>query len=397
MKILWYSNAPWVTSGYGQQTGLVVESLAADGHDVAIAANYGLQGAKLDWNGLEVYPSGWEQWSNDVIKGHALNHFGEDRGWLISLVDVFIAKGPAWRELDVAAWAPVDHLPIPPAVLKFFTDSEAVPIAMSEFGVGQMEKAGLQPLYAPHGIDTAVFRPDITEIKGVSPRQMLGLPEDAFVVGMNAANKGNYKARKGFPWAFAALGLFMQQHPDAVVFLHTERHGMAEGFKIDRLLDACNVPQDRVFFIDQYAYRLGLQPATMAAMYSAFDVLLAPSMGEGFGIPVIEAQACGVPVIVSNFSAQPELVGSGWAIDGTPDWDEGQGAWFHIPSVHGIIEALEEAYRGEGNPENARAKALEYDHGLVYDRHWRPIIAELQRRITVPDVKAEPIDIGRLA
>lgn len=397
MKILWYSNAPWVGSGYGQQTSLVVPSLVDAGHDVALGANYGLQGAKLDWNGLPVYPGGWDQWSNDVIKGHALNHFGQQQGWVLTLVDVFVLKGPAWRELNVASWCPVDHLPTPPAVLQFFADSEAVPIAMSEFGREQLAKADLEPFYAPHGIDTTVFRPGITDVRGVSPRQMLGLPDDAFVIGMNAANKGNYKARKGFPWAFAAVGMFMREHSDAVLFLHTERHGMADGFKLDRLLRACNVPEDRVFYIDQYAYRLGLQPETMAGMYNAFDVLLAPSMGEGFGIPVIEAQACGVPVIVSDFSAQPELVGSGWTVGGTPDWDEGQGAWFHMPSVDHILAALNEAYAGEGNPENARAKALEYDHDRVFNNYWQPILDQLEQRISIVDATAEPIDVGRLA
>jgi glycosyltransferase involved in cell wall biosynthesis len=123
---------------------------------------------------------------------------------------------------------------------------------------------------------------------------------------------------------------------------------------------------------------------------------MAPSQGEGFGIPVIEAQACGVPVIVSDFSAQPELVGSGWAVGGAPDWDEGQGAWFHAPSIDGILSALNEAYNGEGNPANARAKALEYDHNVVWDRYWRPIMTELERRITVPDVEATPINVGAL-
>ena len=396
MKCLWYSNSPYVGSGYGQQTAMVVPSIIADGHDVAIAANYGLQGAKLDWNGITVYPSGWDTWSNDVIKGHAMQHFGQSRGWVITLADVFILKGPAWKELDVASWVPIDHLPPPPAVRDYFAATNAVPIAMSKYGLDQLQRCDLDAMYAPHGIDTDIFRPGITDIHGQTPREALGLPEDAWVIGMNAANKGNYKARKGFPWAFAAVGMFMEDHPDAVLFLHTERHGMAEGFKMDRLLNACNVPSDRVFFIDQYAYRLGLQQQTMAAMYNAFDVLMAPSQGEGFGIPVIEAQACGVPVIVSDFSAQPELVGSGWAVGGAPDWDEGQGAWFHAPSIDGILSALNEAYNGEGNPANARAKALEYDHNVVWDRYWRPIMTELERRITVPDVEATPINVGAL-
>jgi len=391
MKLLAYGNAPWVPSGYGTQLNLLVPSLIKDGHDVAIAANYGLNGAKLDWHGVDVYPGGYEIWSNDVIKGHALQHFQGEQGWVLTLVDVFVLKGPAWRELNVASWVPVDHLPPPPQVLQFFDNAKAVPIAMSRFGQQQLTKAGLEPLYAPHGVDTTVFRPDIAELHGKTVRDALGLPDDAFVVGMNAANKGNYKARKGFPWAFAAFGMFARKHKDAVLFLHTERHGIADGMKLDRMLDACGVPKDRVFFIDQYMYRIGLQPKTIAAMYNAFDVLLAPSMGEGFGIPVVEAQACGKPVIVSNFSAQPELVGSGWTVDGTPDWDEGQAAWFHIPSVQGIIEALEEAYAGEGDPLNARAKAEEYDHDLVYSQFWRPILKRLEPWVELPDVAAEPV------
>jgi glycosyltransferase involved in cell wall biosynthesis len=65
-------------------------------------------------------------------------------------------------------------------------------------------------------------------------------------------------------------------------------------------------------WVDQYAYRLGAPAEVMAATYSAMDVLLAPSHGEGFCVPLIEAQACGTPVIATDFSAQPELVGAGW-------------------------------------------------------------------------------------
>jgi glycosyltransferase involved in cell wall biosynthesis len=131
-------------------------------------------------------------------------------------------------------------------------------------------------------------------------------------------------------------------------------------------------------------------------MYNAFDLLLAPSMGEGFGIPVVEAQACGVPVVVSDFSAQPELVGSGWTVSGVPDWDEAQGAWLQLPNVGGIVEALEAAYRGEGIPANARAKGLEYDHRRVYTEHWQPILADLAARHEVPVVDVAPVDVSAL-
>jgi len=396
MKIGWMSNAPWAGTGYGQQTDLVTRSLVADGHDVALFVNYGLAGSQLDWEGMKVYPPAYDIWGNDVIKGHALHHFREDRGWVITLFDVWVAQGPAWRELDVAAWVPIDHLPVPPKVLSFFEDSHAVPIAMSRFGERQLNNADIECLYAPHGVDSKVFKPGIDQVNGLKPRDLFALDDSVFVVGMNAANKGNHKIRKGFPQAMAAFGIFARNHDDARLVMHTERLGMCEGVNLERLGEACGIPEGRVSFTDQYAYRVGLPAPMIAAMYNAFDVFLAPSMGEGFGIPVIEAQACGVPVIVSDFSAQPELVGSGWTVGGQPDWDEAQGAWMHLPSVGEIVDALEEAYEGKGDPQAARDKALEYDHDLVYDKYWRPIVAELEQRLTLPEVEAAPVNLDAL-
>jgi glycosyltransferase involved in cell wall biosynthesis len=46
-------------------------------------------------------------------------------------------------------------------------------------------------------------------------------------------------------------------------------------------------------------------------IYNAVDCLVFPSLIEGFGLPVIEAQACGCPVITSNTSSLPEVAGDG--------------------------------------------------------------------------------------
>lgn len=47
----------------------------------------------------------------------------------------------------------------------------------------------------------------------------------------------------------------------------------------------------------------------LSAVYSLADVLAFPSLHEGFGIPVLEGMACGVPVVTSNVSALPEIAG----------------------------------------------------------------------------------------
>jgi glycosyltransferase involved in cell wall biosynthesis len=67
-----------------------------------------------------------------------------------------------------------------------------------------------------------------------------------------------------------------------------------------------NVPselQDRVLFVPYCDDRdLGL-------FYSGADLLAAPSLYEGFGLPVLEAMACGCPVLISDQGALPEIAG----------------------------------------------------------------------------------------
>jgi glycosyltransferase involved in cell wall biosynthesis len=50
---------------------------------------------------------------------------------------------------------------------------------------------------------------------------------------------------------------------------------------------------------------------TLLALYSLCDAFIFPSFSEGFGWPVIEAQACGAPVIASDIEPMPEVSGGG--------------------------------------------------------------------------------------
>ena len=64
---LWVSNAPWANTGYGTQTKQVVSRMVADGHAVAVAANYGLEATQTNIDGIEVFPKGMDAYSNDVV------------------------------------------------------------------------------------------------------------------------------------------------------------------------------------------------------------------------------------------------------------------------------------------------------------------------------------------
>lgn len=63
--------------------------------------------------------------------------------------------------------------------------------------------------------------------------------------------------------------------------------------------------EERVKFLDY------VKDKDLPALYSGAIALVYPSLFEGFGLPILEAQACGTPVITSNLSSMPEVAGEG--------------------------------------------------------------------------------------
>jgi glycosyltransferase involved in cell wall biosynthesis len=61
---------------------------------------------------------------------------------------------------------------------------------------------------------------------------------------------------------------------------------------------------------DPAIYQLGFfSDEHLPALYQGADALVFPSLAEGFGLPILEAMACGTPVICSNTTAMPEIAG----------------------------------------------------------------------------------------
>lgn len=376
MRLTWYSNAPWCKSGYGTQTAQAIRRLVKAGHQVAVAANYGLNGTQLDWEGIRIMPGGRDKYSNDVAPGHHIVWKGD---WLITLYDVWGLEAELWKDARVASWVPVDHKPVPPAVAAWC--KKHMTLAWSHFAVDEFAKQGIKAHYVPLAIDTNEYRPRDTLERGAKVRDVLGVPDDAFLITINAANTGNHPPRKGWGEMFLSFATFASQHDDAYLYVHTDRYGY-QGVDLPALATACNIPVDKLIWADQYAFLNGfISNEDMAAIYTASDVLLATSYGEGFGLAVIEAQACGTPVIVSDWTAQPELVGAGWIVPVQPLWDAPHTSFFGMPLMGHIVAALEDAYARKGDPQlraDAIAKAAEYDADKVFEENWKPVLAEME-------------------
>jgi FkbM family methyltransferase len=394
VKILWHSVAPWVGSGYGTQTGTFTPRIRDLGHDVAVSAYYGLMGAKQLWRGLTVYPAYAKQYGVDTIVPHAIHHFTDgqtmsfrdaaDRGLIIVLSDVWTQQAPLLSEMNVAAWVPVDHETLPPIVGDWFDATGAIPIAMSRFGERVLTENGFKPLYVPHGIDTSIFRPG----DKAEARARVGVPADAFMVAMVAANVGKDGARKAFYEQILAFAQLRKKHDDAVLALHTDVSSHW-GVDVKHLLS--DLPRSSYVITDQYAYRVGVPAETVADIYRAADITTNTSWGEGFGIPIIESQACGTPVVINDTTAMPELLGAGWKVAYEPLWHDSQKAWARRPLIGSIVDAYEQAYeqaRDDDMRARAWAFAQEYDAEHVLTEYWKPALERLGQALEAGRVDA---------
>jgi len=385
--ISWYSNSLNQPTGYGTQSQQVIQRLVRDGHKVAMMSNYGGEGVnsliETGSGKIPHYSRGMTQYSDDVLPLHHQHWAAENPSlpnFIITLYDVWVLKNPALDALPIASWTPIDHQPAPENVLAWLKKPNVTPIAMSRFGKEMIENAGIESEYIPHAVDTKIFTPTELLPEGISGREFVGDDGDKFVVGMNFANKaGGFIHRKAVAENFLAFAIFAKQHDDVVLYLHTEPYGKQSGFVLPNILAACGVPSDRVKFVDPIQYSYGISQKTLAAIYSAWDVGLFTNYGEGFGIPQVEAQACGVPIITSNFAASAELAGpDSYLVNGQPFWDAGQHCWFNVPNVQGIVDALEQAYqRGRKKFPETLAFARQYDANKVYAESWQPLIEKL--------------------
>jgi len=387
--ISWYSNSLNQPTGYGTQSKQVIQRLVKDGHKVAMMSNYGGEGVNSlieTGSGLiPHYSRGMTQYSTDVMPLHHAHWKAENAdlpAWMITLYDVWVIDNPALDSIPIASWVPIDHEPAPHKVMDWLRKPNVTPIAMSKFGKAMIEQAGVESEYIPHAIDTKIFKSTEMLPEGISGRQFVG-GDDKFVVGMNFANKaGGFIHRKAVAENFLAFAIFARKHDDVMLYLHTEPYGKQSGFMLLNILEACGVPSSKVMMVDPVAYSYGISQETLAAIYSAWDVGLFCSYGEGFGIGQIEAQSCGVPIVTSNFAASAELAGpDSFLVNGQPFWDAGQSTWFNIPNVQAIADSLEQAYqRGRREFPDTIAFAREYDADKVYKESWRPLIKKLSEK-----------------
>ena len=378
MRILIQACAEWTHVGYSNQARGFAKGFKELGHEVGWFAFWGLQGGMLQTPDWPIYPPAYNTWGADIVKGHK-EHFKADI--VLTHWDIWVVtEGFAEEAYPWVSYFPFDQCPAPPRVIARAQECYQ-PVVFSKFALQTMADAGVECAYVPHGIDLDVFKPR----DKLESRRALGVPEDCFLIGMVAANKG-YPSRKALPETLLAFKEFRRRHEDAVLYLHTIMGTDNGGVDIRAIMESLDLPKGSVTSVDQYHYIIGLPDEYLVDAYNAMSVLHSASLAEGFGLPILESQACGTRVVTTDCSSMTELTFDGIATKPAQRFWTQLNSWAAMPSVENILDAWERIYAGElgdwrEHSQKAIAGAQAFAWPIVINEHWGPLLVKLEARL----------------
>jgi glycosyltransferase involved in cell wall biosynthesis len=325
-----------------------------------------------------------------------------DKSKVSKVYDLSTTNGNFYANNILIHNCPVDSEPVAEPVVDQAGKAYRA-VAMSLFGQKELLKAGVKAEYIPHGCETDVFKPaaDKTASKvwlekhsmPINPANPATINTSDFVVGVNAANKD--PTRKDYDRMLLSLKIFFDNCPEArkntKLYLHTwptfpggtDIRGLSHQFGIEQ----------NVKFTHDYYMRCGLTSKDLAVQYGGFDVFMNLARGEGFGVPILEAESCGVPAIATDYTAMTELVqGHGWLIPpfaseyhGGCKLRNGLNSLWAVPDEYKAAEALEDAYLHPKKVKKlgalSRMFALGYDFDTKVLPLWVELLGEVQSEL----------------
>lgn len=207
-----------------------------------------------------------------------------------------------------------------------------------------------QPIIIPFGINTDFFKPNTTLQK-----------ENTFTLGTVKSLENVY----GIDTAIQSFSLFKERHPESPAKMLIIGDGsqkealkdLSRKLNIDSLVDFCGY----------------ISPDKLPLFMNRLDVLLNLSQTESFGVSVIEASACKIPVIATATGGLKEVVEH-----------EKTGFLVKYGNVQAIVDAIEKIYLNPGlrteMGKNGRTKVCtEYDiklNSLETIRHYKNLISD---------------------
>jgi len=382
-------------SAYSQQTYELCTRFVTLGHKVAhIPMNRANRMGKMVEKGVLIFDSS------------SIDPMGEDVAvdyYLQFKADMLITNKEPWnfswiykQAINFVPMAIIDHSPVSTLITDKLRTAFRV-IAISRHAQRELMKSNIESVYIPNAVRTDLFKP----LDKAKCKKMWYLDPDDFVIGIVAMNR----ARKMIPRMLRGYKRFLELNPDVKAHLFLWTNVFPSARPVDEL--TTGVADVGVNLVSEI-YQLGLgEPPNdvrwvkwddiarmggipirdegggwdMASLYNAFDVNLLCSGGEGAGYPYLEAAACGVGSIGTDYAAAPEYIGPGllvkandYVIINTP------GTRYYLADIDEMANALTKFYNADREKIAVKARefAERYSYERVIEKLWKPFFEQCE-------------------
>jgi glycosyltransferase involved in cell wall biosynthesis len=320
-QLLYWGDAPTVSTGFGVVARHVLAALFDAGYEIhCLGIN-----AVADFPDPNVFP--YPIMPAGVLGQDPYGHRMLARALASRPYDVLLAQNDL-QVIHAAAGhlrAMRERTPLPPIACYYPIDCTVrrdltgmleladTIITCTNYGKRETEAAlpGRSPLVIPHGVDSAAFRP-LPDRAAVRQRfrRARNIPADALLFCSVAANS----IRKDLARTIAAFARFREARGvPAVLYLHTMPVDL--GLDLGHAAVACGLVVGRdVIFPESYHPTRGVADQALNEMYNAADFYFTTTLGEGWGLPLTESMAAGLPIVGPRHSSLQEICGEGRAV-----------------------------------------------------------------------------------
>jgi len=349
---------------------------------------------KFSYQGVLMYPSGNDRFGEDVAIDHYID-FKADM--LITVKEPWCFNHIFKYAINFVPYAIIDHSPVSASITSRLHTAFKV-LAPSRFAQRELKsRADIPSVYLPHGVDINVYKPLEDQ---ATCRKLFFLDPDEFVVLYVGWNR----ARKMVPRMLRIYKRFLELNPDVKSHFMLWTPVQPPTIPGESPTGVADVGVNLLPEIMQLGLgeavrwpkweevqRIGGLPEwdptggwDMVKLFNCADILLGCTGGEAFFLAGLEAQACGKPIVVTEYAAAPEICGAGltvpvedYTVISTP------GTRFALANIDKAAEALTKIMNA--NPERlarkARRFAERYDWNVVIERYWKKFLEECEQEL----------------
>lgn len=348
-RILFLSEAAYLNTGYAKYSKEVISRMYDSGkYDIAEFSIYGSDSDPrrntIKWKNYPNLPDTQNEKQVQAYKSNNINQFGSWRFERVCLdfepdivftirdfwMDSFIYHSP-YRRIFSWAWMPtVDASPQNQEWIDMFSDAEYI-LTYSDWAKNVLQSHGGKTINTV-GVASPSASPCFVPMDKNKIRNEFNLKNDINIIGTVMRNQ----RRKLIPSLIEAFGRYIKKSKSTNTFLYLHTSFPDAGWNIPQLMHENEISSKVLmtyvcekcghievsFFRDSKkvcskcknfasspsSVSNGVSDENLAKIYNLFDLYVQCANSEGFGLPQVEAAACGIPVACTNYSAMEDIV-----------------------------------------------------------------------------------------